>query len=323
MVFFMRYKYVLPIILILLFLLAGSVNAVQDNDTLSSVLVNETDNIVLDSVDNSMDSVLGKCNDELDVSQQQSMDSDIPLTSSSSDNVIVIGYDDYKHYTVKYKKNTYFTVVVYDKNTYDPVKATFKVKVYTGAKYKTYTIKSVIYEDVGWIKIPTKNLKVGTHKVIITPVNNPYSAPFFTKIIVKDTKKTKKKTSTKKKSIKKTIKMTSKKKKSKSKSVTVRFKGGPDYGSSKKLKTGDRVEVFYTHGGQYSSGVYAQVRSYFHKIHTKITKVKFYFKSFYTDGKSVSKTVKKIKNNKYSSTAKTGILSYYYPYKAKVWYKKA
>lgn len=206
-----------------------------------------------------------------------------------------------------------------DKNTYDPVKSTFKVKVFTGSKSKTYTIKSVIYEESGWIKIPTKNLKVGTHKVIITPVNNPYSTSFTTKIIVKDTKKIKKKTSTPKKTTKK---KTSKKKNSKYKSVMIYFKSVPDYFSAKKLKTKDTLNAFFTYGGQYSKGVYVKAYSYSHKIHTKIKKVKFYFKSYYTNGKTISKTVKKVKNSKYSSTVKTGIKYYYAPYKAKVWYTK-
>lgn len=49
--------------------------------------------------------------------------------------------------------------------------------------------------------------------------------------------------------------------------------------------------------------------------------MKIIFKNKYS-GKIKIKTVKKVKNSKYSSTAKTKLISGYTPYKAKVWYTK-
>ena len=47
-----------------------------------------------------------------------------------------------------------------------------KVKVYTGKKYKSYILKT---NKKGLIKLNTKKLKKGKHKVIITSANKNYS----------------------------------------------------------------------------------------------------------------------------------------------------
>ena len=59
-------------------------------------------------------------------------------------------------------------------------------------------------ESCSWLKIPTKNLKVGSHKVVITPYEDYYSGTFKSKITVNAVKKTStvKKTTTAKKSSK-------------------------------------------------------------------------------------------------------------------------
>jgi hypothetical protein len=45
------------------------------------------------------------------------------------------------------------------------------VKVYTGKKYKTYTLKT---DKKGVIKFNTKKFKRGTHKVKFTSMNGKY-----------------------------------------------------------------------------------------------------------------------------------------------------
>ena len=64
-----------------------------------------------------------------------------------------------------YKKGT-FKVKVKDKKTKKPVKGIkLKIKVYTGKKYKTYSVKT---NKNGVAKISTKKLSKGTHKVTVT-----------------------------------------------------------------------------------------------------------------------------------------------------------
>ena len=72
--------------------------------------------------------------------------------------------------TAKYKKSKYFKVTVkYNKKALKNLK--IKVKVYTGKKYKTYTLKT---DKKGIAKINTKKLKKGTHKVVISSGNSNY-----------------------------------------------------------------------------------------------------------------------------------------------------
>lgn len=82
---------------------------------------------------------------------------------------------------VKQKANKYFKVTV--KNGKSPVKnLKLKVKVLTGKKSKTYTIKT---NKKGIAKLSTKKLKVGTHKVKVTSGNAKYKISKSSKIIVK------------------------------------------------------------------------------------------------------------------------------------------
>lgn len=72
--------------------------------------------------------------------------------------------------TAKYKKSKYFKVTVkLNKKAFKNLKV--KVKVYTGKKYKTYTLKT---DKKGIVKINTKKLKKGTHKVVISSGNSNY-----------------------------------------------------------------------------------------------------------------------------------------------------
>ena len=85
--------------------------------------------------------------------------------------------------TAKVKKSKYFKVKVINKATKKAVKGIkVKVKVYTGKKYKTYTIKT---KSKGIAYLNTKYFKVGTHKVIITSGNAKYTIAAKSSIVIK------------------------------------------------------------------------------------------------------------------------------------------
>ncbi|MCQ2961359.1 MAG: right-handed parallel beta-helix repeat-containing protein [archaeon] len=74
--------------------------------------------------------------------------------------------------TAKYKKSKYFKVTIKNKaSNKAAAKIKVKIKVYTGKKYKTYTVKT---DNKGVAKINTKKLKRGKHKVVISSGNSNY-----------------------------------------------------------------------------------------------------------------------------------------------------
>lgn len=83
----------------------------------------------------------------------------------------------------KYKKSKYFKLTVKNKATKKIVKnLKVKIKVYTGKKYKTYTIKT---NNKGVAKLNTKTLKIGKHKVVISSGNSNYKMSSKSTIIIK------------------------------------------------------------------------------------------------------------------------------------------
>lgn len=72
-----------------------------------------------------------------------------------------------KKLTAKKGKSTYFKVTVKNTKTKKVVSSGVKVKikVYTGKKYKTYTVKT---NSKGIAQLNVKSLKVGTHKVVVS-----------------------------------------------------------------------------------------------------------------------------------------------------------
>ena len=66
--------------------------------------------------------------------------------------------------SIKHKKNTYYKIKVLDSYGNYVKKVTLKVKVYTGKKAKTYSVKT---NNKGIAKLKTKNLALGTHKILI------------------------------------------------------------------------------------------------------------------------------------------------------------
>ena len=85
--------------------------------------------------------------------------------------------------TVMYTDNHYYEIAV--KNSYaDPVKKlVLKVKLYTGKKYKTYSIKT---DSKGVAKLQTKYLGLGTHKISISTKNKNYKVSKSSKVTVKN-----------------------------------------------------------------------------------------------------------------------------------------
>lgn len=85
--------------------------------------------------------------------------------------------------TGNFKKTKFFKVTVKDKKTKKAVSnVNVKIKVYTGKKYVTKTIKT---NSKGTVKFNTKTLKKGTHKVVISSGNSNYKISAKSTIIIK------------------------------------------------------------------------------------------------------------------------------------------
>lgn len=84
--------------------------------------------------------------------------------------------------TLKFKKDTYFKIKVLDSHSNPVSNVNLKVSVYTGKKFKTYTVKT---NSKGMGKLKTSKLSLGTHKVIIKTSNKHYSISKTSKIIIK------------------------------------------------------------------------------------------------------------------------------------------
>lgn len=85
--------------------------------------------------------------------------------------------------TANFKKSKYFKVTIKNKETKKPLSnVKVKIKVFTGKKYKTYTVKT---NKKGTAKINTKKLKTGKHKVIISSGNKNYKISAKSMITIK------------------------------------------------------------------------------------------------------------------------------------------
>ena len=88
--------------------------------------------------------------------------------------------------TAKKGASKYFKVTVKNTKTKKVISGVkVKIKVYTGKKYKTYTVKT---NSKGIAKINVKSLKVGTHKVVVTSADK-YCTAKTAKSTIKITKK--------------------------------------------------------------------------------------------------------------------------------------
>lgn len=85
--------------------------------------------------------------------------------------------------TYKFKKSKYFKLTVKNKATKKAVSGIkVKVKIYTGKKYITKTIKT---SKKGVAQFNTRSLKVGSHKVVISSGNSKYIVSAKSKIVIK------------------------------------------------------------------------------------------------------------------------------------------
>lgn len=85
--------------------------------------------------------------------------------------------------TNKFKKSKYFKVTVKNKATNKLVKSiNVKLKIYTGKKYVTKTVKT---NSKGVAQFNTKSLKVGSHKVVISSGDSKYSISAKSTIVIK------------------------------------------------------------------------------------------------------------------------------------------
>ena len=104
-----------------------------------------------------------------------------PSTSSSGTSKIIKPAVKAPVVKVKFKAKKFFKITV--KNGNKLVKGLkLKVKVWTGKKVKTYKVTT---NKKGVVKLSTKSLKVGTHKVKISSANSKYFIKKSSKIVVK------------------------------------------------------------------------------------------------------------------------------------------
>lgn len=83
----------------------------------------------------------------------------------------------------KYKKTKYFSVTIKNKVTKKPIKSLkVIIKVFTGKKYKIYNIKT---NSKGIVKLNTKYLIKGTHKVVISSGNRNFLVSSKSAITIK------------------------------------------------------------------------------------------------------------------------------------------
>lgn len=187
--------------------------------------------------------------------------------------------------------NKYFKVTV--KKGTVPVKSLrFKVKVWTGKKAKTYTVKTNKY---GVAKLSVKKLKLGTHKVKVVSSNKKYKFSKVSKIKVV--------------------------KKSNLKHFTLKLKHSIWTPDKKRIGKDIVVAWFETdYGRQSMPGVYVEAnhipdgRSL--PKHIRLVKAKFYFSTYM--GKDKVITVKA----QYRGGISGGLYKDYTPYKVVVFYKK-
>lgn len=179
-----------------------------------------------------------------------------------------------------YKKKGSFKITVKDSDKKPAKKIKITVKVYTGKKSKTYTLKT---NSKGVATLNTKTLKKGTHKAIISSADNAYNLTKKSYIHI---------------GIKKTLTLS--------------------IGKNKNFKNGDYFRFFKeTKNGQYKKGVYVEnLRVYKGSLMGSkshhIIKVKYTFKNI--------KGMKITKVSTSDNMFKTKLIVGYNPVIAKITY---
>lgn len=85
--------------------------------------------------------------------------------------------------TNQFNLSNYFKITVKNKKTGKALmNVKIKIKVSTGTKTKTYIVKT---DNKGIIQLNTKELSVGSHKVVLAPANNKYIISAKSTIVIK------------------------------------------------------------------------------------------------------------------------------------------
>lgn len=83
---------------------------------------------------------------------------------------------------VNYNRTNYFFIRVIDTHNFNVKVTILKIKVYSGSKYKIYTVRT---NAAGLARMHTKGLSLGVHNVIIYSVNSKFNINKASKIIVR------------------------------------------------------------------------------------------------------------------------------------------
>ena len=86
--------------------------------------------------------------------------------------------------TIKYNKNTYYKIKALDSHRNPITNVMLKVKVFTGKKYRNYSIKTT---SRGIAKFETGGLSLGNHIITIKSPDKKYKIFKSTKIIIRKT----------------------------------------------------------------------------------------------------------------------------------------
>lgn len=86
--------------------------------------------------------------------------------------------------TIKYNKNTYYKIKALDSHRNPITNVMLKVKVFTGKKYRTYSIKTT---SRGIAKFETGGLSLGNHIITIESADKKYKIFKSAKIIIRNT----------------------------------------------------------------------------------------------------------------------------------------
>ncbi len=155
--------------------------------TVSFVSAEDIDNNVVSIEDDSL-SDISAVDNQLSSSNIESQSDLISVDSDSDSNSDDYAEDDTIKADLKatklnttYKSGKYFTFKAVESGTNNPVPyASLKLRVYTGEEYKDYNIDS---NENGIAKFKTSSLSVGSHKVVISDVDDFIDASSITSSI--------------------------------------------------------------------------------------------------------------------------------------------
>ena len=245
---------------------------------ISAMENNDTDNVVSEVEDTNLEKTI---NDPISVNESSSTAANTTGTAKNTTTPKKAKVSAPVVYNV-FKKKGYFKITVKDSNKKPIKNLKLKVKVFTGKKYKTYTLKT---NSKGIATLNTKKLKKGTHKVLINSKNKNYNITKKSYIHI---------------GIKKTMILRI--------SKTQNFRNGDYFRFFKETKN-----------GQYQKGVYVE-NLRVHKGSLKDAKSHFIIKVKYTFKNIKGITIKRV--SKDENMFRSGLIIGYEPITVKIWYLK-